>query len=164
MQPATSILVAANKCHPSWCTPCLLTQRGNCAVFTHIWPVRNQNMQRKMLIFVNIFNNIKKKQNNQVKLQVYARKSVSAANKLYYYLKMLMILFTFSERPLVILSCSHLVLRKIRSNNRFEVQRIKGNINIFSDQRSVRLGSRQHARLKYYVKTRLRCITMAYYY
>lgn len=162
-----------NECHPAWCTPCLLTQQGNCAAFTHIPHVRNQKMQRK---FLNI-SIIKKKNRNRTnhlyswsstrrlqaaraKLEAYDSKGVSAADKLYY-LKMLVILLTVSEHPLVILSCSPSAQFHAQQHQT-TVLKMKGNTDIFSDQRSIKLGSRQHARLKYYMKTRLCCITMAY--
>lgn len=69
---------------------------------------------------------------------------------------------TSTSDPVLFPPC--LVSHKVRADHRFEDQRIKGNIDIFSHQRPTELGSRQHARLKYYVKTRVRCITMAYYY
>lgn len=118
VESCCAAVVAANECHPAWCTPSLLTQQGKCVVFTHIQPVRNHKMQRKCT-FSTTFSIIKKKKQEIIYIldqilpafKVFKpswrshRKGASAANKLYY-LKMLVILLSFSARALVILSCS----------------------------------------------------------
>lgn len=60
-----SSLVAANECHPAWCTPSLLTQRGKCVVFRHIQPVGNHKMQRKCS-FSTTFSIIQKETRNHL--------------------------------------------------------------------------------------------------
>lgn len=60
-----SSLAAANECHPAWCRACLLTQRGNCSIYTHSACYKPENSE-KTLIFINICNNKEKNKTNHL--------------------------------------------------------------------------------------------------